>query len=96
MAHAYYYDPKKDKRHKQEPPKPRYTPKGDGKDWIRELYAVFRGTLIPPERYKPEWKKIDDCLGSEPVNPEPVGETHSKKLKEYKRKWEYTKTEPLK
>ncbi|WP_061247777.1 hypothetical protein [Leptospira noguchii] len=76
---AYYYDPKRDKR---EPPKPRYTPKGDGLDWVRELYATFRGTLIPPERYKPEWKKID-CLGSsEPVNPEPVGEKHSKNLKE--------------
>ncbi|ULG87908.1 hypothetical protein FH593_15255 [Leptospira interrogans] len=78
MGKAYYYDPKRDK----EPPKPRYTPKGDGKDWSRELYATFRGTLIPPECYKPEWKEID-CLGSsEPVNPEPVGEKHSKKLKE--------------
>ncbi|TGK25390.1 hypothetical protein [Leptospira stimsonii] len=76
MGVAYFYNPKKTGK---EPPKPRYTPKGDGKDWSRELYATFRGTLILPEHYKPEWSFIHDCRGvGNPVNPEPEGEKHLK------------------
>ncbi|RHX91457.1 hypothetical protein DLM76_17165 [Leptospira yasudae] len=75
MANAYVYDPRK-----QRPRKLRYVPKGDGKDWYRELYAVFCGTLIPREQFRPEWGEIHKTTArnGNPVNPEAVAERQGK------------------
>nr|WP_017214961.1 hypothetical protein [Leptospira noguchii] len=69
MGRAYYYNPGK-----QPPKKLRYTPKHDGRDWQRELCAVFCGTLVPPEKWKPEWielhKQFETAKDGFSVNPE--------------------------
>lgn len=53
MAKAYFFDP-----NRIPPPKPRFTPKGDGKDFDRELFAEFRCQLVPREKWKAFWNLI--------------------------------------